>query len=232
MGIFHKFHFIYNFPDGYPFYKKVIANFLFFITGIIIHPRKNLLNHNDLIKARFLLKKGDVILVGNLREVSALFIKGPVTHSTLYVGNKRFIQAVGDGVEYCSLHHIFTEYDTLTILRMPKGVKKRKKIIKDTIRFAEKQIGKPYDFDFSGDSKKFFCTELVNSAYQHAGYKTGLKTIGKFKTVIEKIERIVITAHKALHPEDFIKGNYDIIFTSHNLKLKKKLVFTMRGKEV
>ena len=56
--------------------------------------------------------------------------------------------------------------------------------------------------------------------------------MGKFKTLLEKIERIIITAHKALHPEDFIRGNYNIIFTSHNLKLKKKLVFTMRGIEV
>ena len=116
-----KYHWISNFPKHYPFYKKLFANFVFFITGIVIHARKNQLNHKDLVKARLLLRKGDVVLWGNLREVSAMFIRGPVTHASIYVGRRKFIEAVGDGVTFNSFHHFFTEYDTFIILRVQKG---------------------------------------------------------------------------------------------------------------
>ncbi len=218
-----KTHWINNFPKNYPFYKKLFSNFIFFITGIIIHPRKNLLNHKDLIKARLLLRKGDVVLWGNLREVSSLFIKGPVTHASLYVGRRKFIEAVGDGVKYNVLHHFFTEYDTMIILRLPKTTGRRKKKIHDAIHHAQEQIGKPYDFDFTGRSNKFFCSELVNYAYKKAKHNTKLETMGHFKKK-QGIMKKIITASRALHPVSFAeKGNFDVIYVSHNLGIKSKV---------
>lgn len=219
--IFKKYHLITNFPRGYPFYNKVFANFLYFITGIIIHPRKNLLTHQDLIKARFKLRKGDIALWGNLREVSSLFIRGPLTHASIYAGHKRFIEAVGDGVREISLHHMFTEYDTLAILRVPKEVKNRRKIIKDAIKYARSQLGKPYDFDFAPGSGKLFCTELVNYAYQKAHHQTHLRNLGRFEKGAGRIIQKIITASRALHPTKFIEeGNFKVIFISHNLGMK------------
>ena len=224
VSMFARYHFITNFPEGYPWYKKVFANFLYLLTGIVVHPRRNLLSHGDLIRARFLLRKGDVALWGNLREVSSLFIRGPLTHASIYVGHRQFIEAVGDGVREASMHHMFTEYDTLVILRLPKTTHNRKKMIIDVIKHAQAQIGKPYDFDFSHRSNKFFCTELVNYAYKKAGYDTKLRTLGKFNpkkhTFIDKI----ITASRALHPVRFAEeGNFDRVFISHNLSLRTKL---------
>jgi cell wall-associated NlpC family hydrolase len=220
-----KYHWISNFPLNYPFYKKIIANFIYFISGIVIHQRKNLLNKKDLVRARVILRRGDILLVGNLRELSHLFITGPLTHAIIYAGNRKFIHAIADGVQYTDFHHIFTEYDTLVILRLPSGRSYRKYKINAAIKHVEAQVGKPYDFDFTNDKNKFFCTELVNHAYQHAGHDTGLKSMGRFRTIEEKIEKLVITATKALHPEKFIEGNFDIVFTSHNLEMKRKLRF-------
>lgn len=219
--IFKKYHLITNFPRGYLFHKKLFANFTYFLTGIVIHPRKNLLTHTDLIKARLKLRKGDIALWGNLREVSALFIRGPLTHASIYGGHKRFIEAVGDGVRESSLHHMFTEYDTLAILRIPKKIKNRRRIIKDAIWHAQSQLGKPYDFDFTPGSGKLFCTELVNYAYLKAKHQTGLRSLGKFGKGTERIIQKIITASRALHPLKFIEeGNFKIVFTSHNLGMK------------
>ncbi len=223
-NIIKKTHWIDNFPKHYPFYKKLTANLIYFFTGIIIHPRKNLLSHQDLIKARLILKKGDVALLGNLRETSALFIRGSVTHTALYVGRRKFIHAIGDGVEYVSLHHLFTEYDTLVILRLPKQTKWRKRIIKKAISYAHKQLGKPYDFDFKKGIDKIFCTELINESYLHAGHNTKLRTFSKVKSFEEKILKYITNATFALRPEQFMESNFDIVFLSHNLKVKKKLV--------
>ena len=226
MWIFNKYHWISNFPKKCPFYKKALANFIYFITGIIIHSRKNLLSHKDLIKARFKLHKGDIALWGNLREVSALFIKGPVTHASIYVGRRKFIEAVGDGVHYESLHHMFTTYDTLIVLRIPQDIAKRKKKIKEAIKYAKEQIGKPYDFDFTGTKGKFFCTELVNYAFTKAKHNTHLSTIGKFRQEEQTLMRKFIHASRALQPVKFAEdGNFDTVFISHNLKFKKKIMF-------
>ncbi len=222
--LFHnylRYHVVTNFPKNHPPHKKLLANIIFFISGIIIHPRKNFLNHGDLIKARLMLRRGDVILAGDLKEASSFFIKGAVTHSALYLGRKKFIHAIADGVSYTTLHHLFTEYDTLVILRLPKKIEGRRKIIKNAIKFAKKQLGVPYDFDFSPGEKKFFCTELVNSAYRHAGHKTKLSNFGKFRTFAEKIEKHIVTAPKALKPEHFVKGNFRVVFLSHNLDIVK-----------
>lgn len=225
INIFSKYHWITNFPKRYPLYKKIIANAIYFVTGIIIHPRKNLLSHKDLLQARIKLRKGDITLLGNLKETSSLFIKGKVTHTALYVGRRRFIHAIGDGVEYVSLHHLFTEYDTMVILRLPKTTKYRKSTIKKAILFAHEQLGKPYDFDFSRGVDKIFCTELVNESYLHAGHKTNLRTFSRVKNFEEKIERFISNASVALRPEQFMESNFDIIYVSHNLKVKRKLVF-------
>ena len=224
---FKKTHWISNFPKHYPFYKKVIANFIYFFTGIIVHPRKNLLTHKDLIKARIKLRKGDIVLLGNLRETSSFFIKGAVTHTALYLGNKELIHAIGDGVQYVSLHHIFTEYDTLVVLRLPPHIRGRRKIIREAIKYAKTQLGKPYDFEFSRGVDKMFCTELINESFRYAGHDTQLKTINRAKGFEERILKFISTASLALRPEQFLESNFDVIFMSHNLKLKRKVVLKL-----
>jgi hypothetical protein len=224
-NILKKYHWISNFPNHYPFYKKLVANLIYFSTGIIIHPRRNLLSHKDLIRARLVLKKGDIALLGNLRETSSIFIRGSVTHTAIYLGYKKFIHAIGDGVEYVSLHHLFTEYDTLVILRLPNHVQRRRKTINQAISYAQEQLGKPYDFDFTKGVDKIFCTELVNESYRHAGHNTNLRTIGRIKTFEEKILNYISNISRALRPEQFMESNFDIIFLSHNLKVKRKLIF-------
>lgn len=156
--------------------------------------------------------------------MSALFIKGPLTHASLYLGRKKFVEAVGDGVQVTSLHHFFTEYDTLVVMRLPGHSKNRRRKIKTAIKHALKQVGKPYDFDFSGRANKFFCTELVNYAFKKAKHDTNLKTVGNFRRSERSILKRIIHASRALHPVQFTEeGNFEIMFLSHNLGVKTKV---------
>jgi hypothetical protein len=222
INIFQRYHIINNFPKKYPFHKKILSNIIFFFTGIIIHPRKNELTHKDLIKARLSLKRGDIILTGNLRTLLHSLIQEPVTHSSLYVGNLRFIHSMAEGVQYISLYKLFTDYDTLVILRLPKTVKKKKKIIRKTLKFAKTQFGKPYDFDFKQSPHSFFCTQLVNEAFKHAGYNTGLLSIKMSKKIPKKLKKHINGVVDALSPVDFLNGKFEVVYLSHNLEYKNK----------
>lgn len=200
-------HIIRNFPKNYPYWKKVLANIIFFVFGTIIHHRKNLLNKEDIRRAKSLLKKGDIILVGGLRRLSSFIIKGPVTHSMIYLGHNRVIQAVIDGVEIDHLYEIFCEYDTMIILRATEhhlNPKKYHKKIEKIIEYAKSKIGKPYDFEFKTTKKGFYCTELLYFAFQKAHLDSGVQLLRK---------------NAPLHPLKFINNHFNTIFLSHNLKL-------------
>ncbi len=217
-------HLITNFPPNYPLYKKISANFIYFFTGLSITPRHNLLSSNDLIKSRLHLRRGDIVLVGDLRQILASMIGGCFTHATMYVGRKLFIEAAGNGVKYSTLNHIFTKYDTLAILRLPKHTSHKHKIIKNTIKYAQQQVGKAYDYDFSKTKQGFFCSKLVNESYRSAGYKTRLASTSQPRSWISKIITMFTRAHTALRPTRFPYGNFDVVFLSHNLIRKGKKI--------
>lgn len=192
-------HIIRNFPQGYPFWKKIWANLAFFFGRIVIYSRRKLLNKCDIQTATKLLRKGDVVLVGGLRRFSSFVIRGPITHVMLCVGKKGFVHAVCDGVEVDGMDRIFREYDTLLILR-PKTKSLSK--INRAVNYAVGQIGVPFDYEFENDKHKFYCSELVFQALESAGIKTGVRIRGE-----------------AVHPMSFINNCFDVVCYSHNLKM-------------
>lgn len=200
-------HIIRNFPENYPLWKKILANIIFYIGGTIIHHRKNLLSKQDIKKTKKILRPGDIILVGGLRRISSLIIKGPVTHAMFYIGYNRIIHAVVDGVEIDHLYDIFCEYDTVAVLRSIDSLhdsKKYSKKIKKALSYTHEQLGKPFDFEFTNDNKKLYCSELIYRTFKNAGLDPGF-------TVSDK--------HKTIHPLKFINNHFHLLFLSHNLKL-------------
>lgn len=219
----YNYHLIKNFPKNYPFYKKILANLIFCIGRTIIHRRKNFLTKQDRAAAEKLLHRGDIVLVGGLRRFSSLIIKGPITHAMLYVGKKRFVHAVCDGVETDSLPTIFREYDTMIILRPKRGAKRSannlasgasaqgreegtlshstpSSSLNKAINFALSKIGTPFDFEFKRDKKKVYCSELIMEAYASAGIPTGIKN-----------------RNGQIHPHLFINSHFSVIFHSQSL---------------
>ncbi len=220
INIFKKSRIVDNFPENYPLYKKVIANIAVFVSDIIIRQRKNELTKKELADAQLKLKKGDVVLTGNLRILFHSFVREPLTHSEFYIGKNKFVHSTAEGVSYMSIYEVFEDYDTLVILRMPKNIKHRKRMIHKAVKFAKRQLGKPYDFEFQSDKETFFCTQLVNEAFAHAGYETGLVSAKPSDGLLEKIEGQVTGVMNALQPIQFLEGKFDIIYMSENLKYK------------
>ncbi len=221
--LFKEFYMVRNFPKDYPRYKKIMANIGFLFSRLIIHRRKNKLTFKDLFKANLILRKGDIVLCGEQETVLSGLIGDAVNHATIYVGRRRFIEAIGKGVVYVSFHKLFTEYNYLAILRTVKGTKRR--IIKNAVKFAKSKLGRPYDYDFSKKGDTYFCSEIANDAYRAAGYKTGLSSLSTPGTIKRKIEEKISKAANALRPQRMIKGNFRVMFLSHNLELKKKKLF-------
>jgi len=210
--------FVYNFPENYPWYRKLGCNLLFLIFGTTILPRKNKLSNKDIRTARKLLKKGDIILGGDSRTLFSKLVRNPITHSMLYLGGKRIIHSIGaDGVRYNSLTFLFIKYDTLVVLRVPEKQRNRKRIIKEVIQYADSQFKKPYDFELDPENEALFCAELINKAFKEVGYETGL-SIREGNKIILKRSREAIRAH------DFLKGNFDLVFYSHNLKIENQQI--------
>ncbi len=107
------------------------------------------------------IKKGDVILVGNLDESSALFINdgSNLTHAMIYVGDGKLVHATKNGINEESLADIISHYETYALLRPEIGQEK-------AIQFALSSIGNSYDFSFDNKSSdSMYCTELVARSY-------------------------------------------------------------------
>jgi hypothetical protein len=138
----------------------------------------------------------------------------------IYVGKRRFVEAIGKGVCYVSFHRLFTLYNNYVILRTQKGTKR--KIKRKAIRWAKEQVGRPYNYEFRKNHKSYFCSELVNEAYLQAGYRTGLNSLTSPRS-LKRIARAAISrADNALRPARMIRGNFRVVCLSHNLKISNR----------
>ncbi len=57
-----KFQPITNFPEEYPFYKRIGGNITYLISQITLGNRENLLSRRDVQEIRKLLEDGDILL--------------------------------------------------------------------------------------------------------------------------------------------------------------------------
>ncbi|HBN09338.1 MAG TPA: hypothetical protein DD435_12055 [Cyanobacteria bacterium UBA8530] len=133
------------------------------------------------------IKKGDILVsTWNSDNIISNLTKGPFIHSILCSEDgppPEFIEAIGltagsddktaDQVRRMSLGE--TLYDSLTIrlVRPTEGLSetKSKEVVDRAVLYAEKQLGKPYDYAFTNDNKgtgltdAYYCSELTFLAY-------------------------------------------------------------------
>ena len=184
----------------------------------MIHYRENWLTSEDFAKAKNTLQKGDVVLVGSLRRASHLFINAPLTHTMYYTGNHEFIHAIGDGVEEATLEDVFTEYDTMLILRLKS---KHQRAIPQMLKYIKQQVGKPYDFDFAyKNDDSFYCSALIHRALEEAGLDP---------RHFEKKNKKARLRPNTIHPMNFIGTEFKTIFKSHNLAKENNKIVLIPG---
>lgn len=229
-----------NFPDDYPSYKKIFLNVVFNLAGFMLFPRKNLLSKVDIVSCKKTIKKGDIILVGNMRTVFGAVLADPITHAALAVDNKRVVHATLHGVEFKSLKEVYVYYDTIAILRIPMNVSNRGKIIKYALKVARGHLGKPYNYYYRDTKTQFFCSgfvnDLLNNAGGNYGYSTRVDTHARTTNLIDNFGFKIDYKHgsktvlNALKPAKLLGGNFDIKFISHNLRYEDGRLFFMEAK--
>jgi|GEM_PF-5845745 len=212
--------------------KEKIYSFL----HIPYKKRSNLLSKKDIFKIYILARKGDIFLVGDFKSPGNILVPGAFTHTAFYLGKKNIIHSTinvdnkKQGVQYSTLKEFVRTYDTFAILRLPRNIKNRHKIIKNAIEYAKLQLGKPYKSYFRGEKSHFFCTQLVNKAYEFAGYNTKIKSIKPFRTTADKIEKNILNVTHWLKPIEFMHSNFRIVFLSHNLAYNGKEILIRKDK--
>jgi uncharacterized protein YycO len=209
-----------NFPNEYPLSKKVLANTMFYVGDRTIHKRKPFLTQNEYEGAKKVLKKADIVLVGNLRRASSIFIGGPITHSLIYAGNEDFVHAKAEGVQPITLTELIEQYDNLMVLR---SYSRSDEKLKNAVKYAKKQMGKPYDFEFTYGDDKFYCTKLVFASYREAQIKLKIRNNSGSRELFSDLLK-----REPLHPLDFMKANVRTVYKSPNLVIENNEVSMSR----
>jgi len=224
----NNYHRINNFPERISIFKRILSQVLFIILVTKITLRRNHLRDHDYLSASELIQAGDIVLVGGFRSVSGLFMGKFFTHSLLYIGNGECIHADADGVDTISFQELFSNYDNLTILR--SQIKENyAATIAAVIAFAQKQIGKPYDFYLEQSRDRYFCTQLIVESFEKAGFATGVgikeKIRRDFLWIFWRIKRVV-------RADDFLRGNFETIFISQSLQEKNQEIEELSRRKI
>lgn len=228
-------HFLHieNFPKSYPIYKRMLAVFLLNVFGLQVVRRKNLLTNHDITFSYDKLRRGDIVLLGNLKTVFSSVLNDPVTHVALAVNKNKIIHSITSGVEMKPMKEVYKMYDTLAILRMKSSGDVRRKQAKKAVFFAKERLGEPYNFLFDNAQNSFFCSALVNDALLYAGYKTKLDTYRGKDRIFRKLGIPQEHIMNAMKPAEFMKGDFDVVFLSHNLRQEgRSLVFTEKSENI
>lgn len=108
------------------------------------------------------LQPGDILLRRTEGTSGNWFIPSWWKHAGVYVGEGHVVDAAFKGTAKNSLEGFMTEGDSLMIVR-PKGLTPQQR--EAIAAYAERQVGKPYDFDFDFDDEaRLSCTELASHA--------------------------------------------------------------------
>ncbi len=203
----YKNELVNNFARDVSWVKKILVNVWYKFGSVMVGKKKNTLVSTDKKRARKILKKGDIILAGALRRMHSIYIGGIFTHALIYIGNGSCIHAIAHGVCAVSLDEIFEEYDSMAIIRHKDASPAK---IEKAIAFAKKQIGKPFDFNFTNDDEKLYCTELLYKALHHGGLKFNMYDENRHVQLVNEM----------IHPMHLLQGSLKEVFLSRNLELK------------
>ena len=109
------------------------------------------------------VQPGDIVLRRYTRYLNTVFTPGYWGHASLYASNNRIIHATSKGV---NPEHIrtFCRTDSLCIRRI--NCLEPEIVVERAIDFAEKIVGKEYDFGFVIGDDKYSCAEVVNTCYK------------------------------------------------------------------
>ncbi len=227
---FTDFKWIRNFPKKYSLFRRILYNFVYFLFSLKLIKKVAFVPADRLLHVRKIIRKGDILLLGNLTTIYPIFFGEVLTHSAIYIGHGKVIHSVLKGVSKIQLRKLVPKYDTLVILRLPKKINQRRKIIKSVKSYLNKRIGLPYNFDFRKDDSSYYCTQLVIDALNKSGYKPNLDSFERENKKNNRLRHLIYGKVPAIHPSDLTKGDLDLIYMSDNLYLTEKKEIKLKDK--
>lgn len=141
------------------FIYKILARFLTWFGDLRVEldpPSTRARHFRKLLK---LIEPGDVICRKYDCYLDSLFIEGDYTHSGLVTHKDKLVHAIAEGVEKIDVLDFVLDTEGFVLLR-PLYAKEEN--VMNSVEFAEKNIGKPYDFLFDkNENSSFYCHELT-----------------------------------------------------------------------
>lgn len=141
----------------------------------------------------YALKPGDVLLRKYKYYIGSMMIPGYFSHAAIYVGDDSVIHMLGSGIVREDIL-TFMRCDDITILRADQVAAIYAKIRAEEL--LDKGI--PYDYDFTNDDSKLYCTEFIDDIFD--------RPIG-----IGKDGKVII-------PDDFLSCNFfQVVWTKRSI---------------
>jgi len=122
-------------------------------------------NHNTSVIKNF-IDVGFIILSRKRWQLTNLFIPGHWKHAAICcVDTNYVVEAVGDGVKKTGFSDFLSKSSEFIILRPLFCDEHERKL---AALWAERQVGKPYDYGFGSCNTELYCIELIAHAYSFA----------------------------------------------------------------
>jgi len=142
------------------------------------------------------VSEGDILLRRFDGYLNTIFTPGFYGHAGIYVGNDQVVHSIGTGAKAEDILN-FCRADALCVLEVKNFPQDQiEGVVDRALDIANKNV--PYDFDFSGANKTYYCTELVDVAYGGIFYEDHIVKFGQLvlmpdgirysKRVIVKLE--------------------------------------------
>lgn len=150
-------------PEGLWYrFKKTIADLFSNITYYTPEARGVTKEMAEQVQPK--LKAGDILLRRTEGTSGNFLIPSWWKHAGVYVGDGQVVDAAFKGVHKGTFKKFMTDGDAVMVLRAKDLSGSQREAI---ARFANLQVGKPYDFDLDfADKARMTCTELANHALE------------------------------------------------------------------
>lgn len=149
------------------FLYRWLASFLTWFGDIRIElepPSTRARHFRKLLK---LVEPGDVLCRKYDCYLDSFFIEGKYTHSGILTHKDKIIHSIAEGVEKIDVLDFVLDTEGFVLLR-PKYENEHNVI--NSVKFAENNIGKPYDFLFDkNENESFYCHELTAKSLAAGG---------------------------------------------------------------
>lgn len=131
---------------------------------------------DDVRKILNIVESGDILLRRFDQYLNTMFTPGFWGHAGVYVGENQVVHSVSAGcIEEDVLN--FCRADAVCVLKVirragvPAAIERAKAIA---------EMGVPYDYDFAGDNRTYYCTELVDTVFNGLFYDDYIKKLGNY----------------------------------------------------